>query len=57
MTFDELWRLNLAQEDGPVDSAYKKAAVCVSTVLRKEPDELRLTAEDIVFLLSVGIKP
>jgi hypothetical protein len=57
MTFDELWRLNLAQENRPLSSDCTRAAVSLRTVAVQNSDELPLTAEDRIFLIQVGIKP
>ena len=57
MTFDELWRLNLAQEQCPEHSGGETEAVPIPTIPGQNPDELKLTAEDHEFLSQVGIKP
>ena len=57
MTFDELWRLNLAQENRPLSSDRTRAGVSLRTVAVQNSDELPLTAEDRIFLIQVGIKP
>ena len=57
MTFDDLWRLNLAQENRPLSSDFTPAAVSLRTVSVQNSDELPLTAEDRIFLIQVGIKP
>ena len=57
MTFDELWRLNLAQEQGPILSFEKPKVVTARPASRRSPNELELTAEDYEFLSQVGIKP
>ena len=56
MTFDELWRLNLAQEQGPILSLEKREVVTVQSAPRQNLGELELTAEDYEFLAQVGIK-
>ena len=57
MTFDELWRLNLAQEQGPILSFKKPEVVTALPALRRNRNELELTTEDYEFLSQVGIKP
>ena len=57
MTFDELWRLNLAQEQGPILSFEKPEAVTTQSVPPQNLNGLELTAEDHEFLSQVGIKP
>jgi hypothetical protein len=52
MNFDELWRLNLAIEQGSVYSIGRPEAVDPA----KSSSELVLTAEDLVFLSQVGIR-
>jgi hypothetical protein len=49
MTFDELWRLNLAQEQGPILSFEKPKVVTARLA--------RAGTEDYEFLSQVGIKP
>jgi hypothetical protein len=57
MNFGELWRLNLDRDRAHVDSIDKTEAVGVLAVPAENPNELRLTVEDCVFLLEVGIRP
>ena len=57
MTFDELWRLNLAQEQGPILSFEKPKVVTARPASSRNRNELELTAEDYEFLSQVGIKP
>ena len=57
MTFDELWRLNLAQEQVPILSFEKPKVVTAQPASRRNRNELELTAEDYEFLSQVGIKP
>jgi hypothetical protein len=57
MTFDELWRINLAQEQRPTDSAKRGDLPVTRTVIMKDPTELELTDEDRLFLSQVGIRP
>jgi len=57
VTFDELWRLNLAQENRPLSSDFTPSAVSLRTVSVQNSNELPLTAEDRIFLIQVGIKP
>ena len=60
MTFDELWRANLAHKRRRTDSV-KPAESPVNRTVKvaevQDPKELNLTAEDRVFLLQVGIRP
>jgi hypothetical protein len=57
MTFDELWRLNLAQERGPILSFEKPEAVTTQSAPPQNLNGLVLTAEDHEFLSQVGVKP
>jgi hypothetical protein len=57
MTFDELWRLNLAQEQGPILSFEKPEVVTTQSAPPQNLSGLELTAEDHEFLSQVGIKP
>jgi hypothetical protein len=57
MTFDELWRLNLTQERGPILSFEKSNVVTARPASGRNRNELELTAEDYEFLSQVGIKP
>lgn len=57
MTFDELWRLNLAQEQRPAYSGNEAEVSGMHTAPSENPNELKLTAEDHEFLSQVGIKP
>lgn len=57
MTFDELWRLNLAQEQRPAYSGNEAEVFGMHTAPGENPNELKLTAEDHEFLSQVGIKP
>jgi hypothetical protein len=57
MTFDELWRMNLAQEQGPILSFKKPEVVTTQSASRENLNGLELTAEDHEFLSQVGIKP
>jgi hypothetical protein len=57
MNFDELWRLNLDRGSVGADSVDKAEAVGLFAVLGENPDELRMTADDCVFLMAVGIRP
>jgi hypothetical protein len=56
MTFDELWRLNLARKSAPLGSVDKAEAVALTAVPGENANELLLTAEDCVFLSALGIK-
>jgi hypothetical protein len=56
MTFDELWRLNLAQEQRPILSLEKPEVVPAQSAPRQNLNELELTAEDYEFLSQVGIE-
>ena len=57
MTFDELWRMNLAPEKGPVDSTSGGEQLGTQTIDEESPNELELSNEDRTFLLQVGIRP
>ena len=57
MTFDELWRLNLAHEPGPILSFAKPKVVTARPAASRNRNDLELTAEDYEFLSQVGIKP
>jgi hypothetical protein len=57
MTFDELWRVNLAPQQRRTDSAKRSTPPVVQPVIVKDPDELELTEEDRLFLSQVGIRP
>jgi hypothetical protein len=67
MTFDELWRANLAQKQRhtdsfkPVEARIRRTAevaeVNCPIAAVKDPNELDLTAEDRIFLSQVGIRP
>jgi len=57
MTFDELWRVNLARQQRSTDSAKRSTPPVVQPVIVKDPDELELTEEDRLFLSQVGIRP
>jgi hypothetical protein len=52
MPFDELWRMNLAEEKRRFDSASG-----TQTTAEESQHELELTDEDRTFLLQVGITP
>ena len=54
MTFDQLWRMNLAEEKRRTDSASGSGAQPIDEESRSE---LELTDEDRAFLLEVGIRP
>ena len=57
MTFDELWRLNLAREQ-PLDCSVKQQeTVEMHRTSGESSNELILTAGDYEFLSQVGIKP
>lgn len=57
MTFDELWRLNLAREQPENCSAKQQKTVEMHGTSGEENSiELILTAEDCEFLSQVGIK-
>lgn len=57
MTFDELWRVNLARQQRRTESARRSVSPAAQPVIVKNPDELELTEEDRVFLSQVGIRP
>jgi len=54
MTFDQLWRMNLAEEKRPTDSASGSGT---QPIHEESRGELELTDEDRAFLLQVGIRP
>jgi hypothetical protein len=54
MTFDELWRMNLAGEKRRTDSASGRGRQPIDEEGRSE---LQLTDEDRAFLLQAGIRP
>jgi hypothetical protein len=54
MTFDQLWRLNLAEKKRRTDSASGSGTQPIDEGNRSE---LELTDEDRAFLLQVGIRP
>jgi hypothetical protein len=54
MTFDQLWRMNLAEEKRRTDSASGGGTQPIDKEIRSE---LELTDEDRTFLLRVGIRP
>ena len=56
MTFDELWRANLDPERACGDSVEKAEAIGLRAVPGEKANELLLTAEDCVFLSTLGIK-
>jgi hypothetical protein len=43
MTFDELWRANLAQKQRRTDSAKRKDLPATRSLIVKDPNELQLT--------------
>ena len=57
MTFDELWRLNLAQEKRPLDSTSCGKQLGTQTIDEESRNEVELSNEDRTFLLQVGIRP
>jgi hypothetical protein len=52
MIFDELWRMNLAEEKTRLDSTSN-----AKTTDEESQNELELTDEDRTFLSQVGIEP
>jgi hypothetical protein len=52
MTFDELWRMNLTEQEA---NRFSKRDV-TQTMDEESRDELALTDEDRAFLLQVGIR-
>lgn len=54
MTFDQLWRMNLAEEKRRTDSASGNGTQPIDEESRTE---LELTDEDRAFLLQVGTRP
>jgi hypothetical protein len=57
MTFDELWRMNLAEEKRRLDSTSGREQLGTQTIDEESRNELELTDEDRTFLLQVGIMP
>jgi hypothetical protein len=57
MTFDELWRMNLAEAKRRSDSASGREHLGSQTIDEESRNELELTNEDRTFLLQVGIRP
>lgn len=57
MTFDELWRLNLAREQSLDRSGKEEETVGMRGTSGESSNELILTAEDCEFLSQTGIKP
>ena len=57
MTFDELWRMNLAQEKRRLDSTSGGEQLGTQTIDEESRNGLELTNEDRTFLLQVGIRP
>jgi hypothetical protein len=57
MTFDELWRLNLARQQRPDDLAKEQESAGADGAPVASSDELNLTAQDCEFLSHVGISP
>ena len=57
MTFDALWRANLAQEQRRTDMPKGQEMPGTQTVVVKDTKDLELTDEDRILLLQVGIKP
>jgi hypothetical protein len=56
MTFDELWRQNLAPEQSLVRSNDEQQEAPRQRPPSQQPNELNLTAADCAFLSQVGIK-
>jgi hypothetical protein len=54
MTFDQLWRMNLAEEKRRTNSASGNGTQAIDEESRTE---LELTDGDRAFLLQVGIRP
>ena len=57
MTFDELWRMNLAQEKRRLDSTSGGEQLGTQTIDEESRNGLEWTNEDRTFLLQVGIRP
>ena len=57
MTFDALWRANLAQEQRRTDTPKGEEMPGTRTVVVKDTKDLELADKDGIFLLRVGIKP
>jgi hypothetical protein len=56
MIFDELWRMNLAEEKKGLDSPSRREQHRMQTIGEEDQNELELTGEDRTFLSQVGIK-
>ena len=56
MTFDELWRLNLAREQPRDRSSKKQETIESHETSGQSSNEVILTAGDYEFLSQVGIK-
>jgi hypothetical protein len=56
VTFDELWRQNLAPEQSLVRSNDEQQEAPRQRPPSQQPNELNLTAADCAFLSQVGIK-
>ena len=57
MTFDELWRLNLAEEKRRLKRTSGSEQLGTQTTDEESRNELELTDEDRGFLLQVGVRP
>jgi hypothetical protein len=57
MYFDELWRVNVRSEHGPVDSVGTQETVLPQAAdVSDHLDKLELTAADLLFLRELQIK-
>ena len=57
MTFDELWRMNLAEEKRRLERTSGSEQLGTQTIDEESRNELQSTDEDHTFLLQVGIRP
>jgi hypothetical protein len=57
MTFDELWRMNLAEEKRRLERTSGSERLGTQTIDEESRNELELTDEDRAFLLQVGVRP
>ena len=56
MTFDELWRMNLAEEKRRLERTSGGEQLGTQTIDEESRNELGLTDEDRAFLLQVGVR-
>ena len=57
MIFDELWRMNLAEEKRRLERTSGSEQLGTQTIDEESRNELELTDEDRAFLLQVGVRP